>query len=82
MTTGRGLSAGRPWAAGRRSVHSVLARSREPARPKPPAGRLQLQLRFPPACPRFGNMTGNWFIATYYFGFFGYSRWGPGSRVQ
>jgi hypothetical protein len=37
---------------------------------------------FPPACSRFGNMTGNWFIATYYFGFFGYSRRGPGSRVQ
>ena len=76
MNTGRGPS------AGRRSVHSVLARSPEPARPKPPAGSRKLQLFFPPGCPRLGNMTGNWFIATYYFGFFGYSRRGPGSRVQ
>ena len=45
-------------------------------------GEMHAVFTFPPACPRLGNMTGNWFIATYYFGSFGYSRWRPGSRVR
>ncbi len=44
--------------------------------------RRQSLLSLPPARPRLHNMTGNWFIATYYFGSFGYSRWRPGSRVR
>jgi len=27
-------------------------------------------------------MTTFWFSATYYYGVFGYNRWGPGSRVR
>jgi len=30
----------------------------------------------------FGLMTANWFSVTYYYGFIGYSRWGPRSRVR
>jgi hypothetical protein len=28
------------------------------------------------------TMTNLWFSATYYYGVFGYNRWGPGSRVR
>jgi len=27
-------------------------------------------------------MTANWFSVTYYYGFIGYCRWGPRSRVR
>jgi len=39
-------------------------------------------LYFPPVISYFASMTANWFGATYYYVFIGYSRWGPRSRVR
>jgi hypothetical protein len=37
---------------------------------------------FPVCCSSLPRMTNLWFSATYYYGVFGYNRWGPGSRVR
>jgi hypothetical protein len=37
---------------------------------------------FPVCCSSLPHMTNLWFSATYYYGVFGYNRWGPGSRVR
>jgi len=37
---------------------------------------------FPSLCSSFAHMNGFSFSATYYYGFFGYNRWGLRSRVR
>ena len=50
--------------------------------PLVPPLAVKSPLYFPPIISYFASMTANWFGATYYFGFIGYSRWGPRSRVR